>query len=79
HVHIKLYPLHGLDEKFKEIWAQKRIYFKRYKGYISTQLGPEKTYARNHSLHNTPIKISVMPRIVKPGFSLVMLFMIISC
>ncbi|MFH1311389.1 MAG: HIT family protein [Nanoarchaeota archaeon] len=43
HVHIKLYPLHGLDEKFKEIWAQKRIYFKRYKGYISTQLGPEKT------------------------------------
>lgn len=40
HTHIKLYPLHGLDEKFKEMWGKERIYFDKYEGYISTQLGP---------------------------------------
>ena len=43
HVHIKLYPIHGLDEKFKEMWAKDKIYFDRYEGYISTQLGPQKS------------------------------------
>jgi len=43
HVHIKLYPIHGIDEKFKEMWAKDKIYFERYDGYISTQLGPEKS------------------------------------
>ncbi len=42
HVHIKLYPIHGLEEKFKETWAKDRVYFKKYEGYISTQLGPNK-------------------------------------
>jgi histidine triad (HIT) family protein len=42
HAHIKLYPLHGLDDKFKETWAKDRIYFENYDGYISTQLGPQK-------------------------------------
>lgn len=41
HAHIKLYPIYGLDEKFKEIWAEERVYFEKYKGYISTQLGPK--------------------------------------
>lgn len=41
HAHIKLYPLHGVDEKFKEIWAKEKIFFDKYEGYISTQLGPE--------------------------------------
>jgi len=41
HAHIKLYPLYGLDEKFKEIWAKDRIHFDKYEGYISTQLGPQ--------------------------------------
>jgi len=41
HAHIKLYPLHGLTEKFKEMWAKKRVFFKKYEGYITTQLGPE--------------------------------------
>lgn len=41
HVHIKLYPIHGLKEKFEETWANDRIYFDKYIGYISTQLGPE--------------------------------------
>lgn len=40
HVHIKLYPLHGLKEKFKEIWAKERLFFDKYEGYISTKLGP---------------------------------------
>ncbi|MEK6893505.1 MAG: HIT family protein [Nanoarchaeota archaeon] len=43
HVHLKLYPIYGLDEKFKEIWAKDKVYFERYPGYITTQLGPQKT------------------------------------
>jgi histidine triad (HIT) family protein len=43
HVHIKLYPIHGLDEKFKEMWAKDKKFFERYEGYISTQLGPQKS------------------------------------
>jgi len=40
HVHIKLYPLYGLEEKFKETWAKDKVFFDKYEGYISTQLGP---------------------------------------
>lgn len=43
HVHIKLYPIYGLDKKFKETWAKDKIYFDKYEGYISTQLGPKKS------------------------------------
>ena len=43
HVHIKLYPLHGLDKKFEEMWSKDKVYFDKYQGYISTQLGPEMT------------------------------------
>ncbi|MCD6444824.1 hypothetical protein J7L70_07495 [Candidatus Bathyarchaeota archaeon] len=39
HAHIKLYPLHGLKEKFEETWAKERVFFEKYEGYISTQLG----------------------------------------
>lgn len=42
HAHIKLYPIHGLKEMFEEIWANERVFFENYKGYISTQLGPKK-------------------------------------
>jgi histidine triad (HIT) family protein len=41
HAHIKLYPLYGIDEKFKEMWAKDEIFFTKYEGYISTQLGPQ--------------------------------------
>lgn len=41
HAHLKFYPLYGLEEKFKEIWANDEIFFDRYEGYISTQLGPQ--------------------------------------
>ena len=43
HAHLKLYPIHGLNEKFKETWAKDKVYFEKYQGYISTQLGPEKS------------------------------------
>ena len=43
HAHIKLYPIYGLDNKFEEIWAKGNVYFDKYEGYISTQIGPEKT------------------------------------
>jgi hypothetical protein len=43
HAHLKLYPIHGLNEKFEETWAKDKIYFEKYEGYISTQLGPQKT------------------------------------
>ena len=41
HAHIKLYPIHGLEEKFAEILSDERIFFNKYVGYISTKLGPE--------------------------------------
>jgi len=43
HAHIKLYPLYGLEEKFKETWSKDKVFFEKYEGYISTQLGPQKT------------------------------------
>lgn len=39
HVHVKLYPLHGVKEKFKEMWASEKVFFDKYAGYISTQTG----------------------------------------
>lgn len=39
HAHIKLYPLHGLKDKFVETWTSKKVFFKKYKGYITTLMG----------------------------------------
>lgn len=41
HAHVKLYPLHGVSGKFEEMWAKDKIFFDKYEGYISTQLGPQ--------------------------------------
>jgi diadenosine tetraphosphate (Ap4A) HIT family hydrolase len=41
HAHLKFYPLHGISKKFQEMWAPKKVYFKNYPGYISTQLGTQ--------------------------------------
>jgi len=41
HLHLKLYPLHGLRKKFEEKICKKRIFFKKYEGYLTTQLGPK--------------------------------------
>jgi histidine triad (HIT) family protein len=56
HVHIKLYPVYGLDEKFKEMWAKDKIYFKKYEGYISTQIGPQKSIEELKKLADKIIK-----------------------
>lgn len=42
HAHIKLYPLHGLEQSFEEMWVDEREFFDFYKGYISTKMGPQK-------------------------------------
>jgi histidine triad (HIT) family protein len=41
HAHIKLYPLHGLENTFHEMWAGEQVFFEKYTGYITTQLGPK--------------------------------------
>lgn len=41
HAHIKLYPMHGLENEFTEMWAKDKIFFNNYSGYITTQLGPQ--------------------------------------
>ena len=41
HLHVKLYSLHGLKNKFQEMWTNKKIFFEKYEGYITTQLGPK--------------------------------------
>ncbi len=41
HAHLKLYPMHGLERKFKENFASEKTFFEKYEGYLSTQLGPE--------------------------------------
>lgn len=56
HAHIKLYPLHGLKKKFEEKTSKKRIYFKKYIGYISTQLGPEKSIQELQKIASEIIK-----------------------
>jgi len=41
HAHIKLYPLHGLGEKFQEMVPEKRVFYEMYPGFIDTKLGPK--------------------------------------
>ncbi len=41
HVHIKLYPMHDLAEKYEEIIAAEKRFFEKYPGYITTLIGPE--------------------------------------
>jgi histidine triad (HIT) family protein len=50
HAHLKLYPLYGLEEKFKETWAKDKVFFEKYEGYISTQLGPQADLAELKTL-----------------------------
>jgi diadenosine tetraphosphate (Ap4A) HIT family hydrolase len=50
HTHIKLYPIHGLKEKFEEMWGSEKIYFDKYEGYLSTQLGPESSLEKRQEI-----------------------------
>ncbi|HEY9705759.1 MAG TPA: HIT family protein [Allocoleopsis sp.] len=54
HAHIKLYPLHGLDKKWKEMWNKEERFFDHYEGYLSTVLGPK---ADNKTLEELQKKI----------------------
>lgn len=50
HVHIKLYPLHGLKDKFEETWTNETVFFDKYKGYVTTHLGPKADMAELNKL-----------------------------
>ena len=41
HAHLKFYPLFSVKEKFEEVWADKRVFFDKYEGYLTTLLGPK--------------------------------------
>jgi len=41
HAHIKLYPLHGLDDSFEAIIPEGEKFYDKYQGYLSTLLGPK--------------------------------------
>lgn len=40
HLHIKLYPLHGLDATWSPHAPESRVFLESYPGYLTTQLGP---------------------------------------
>ncbi len=44
HVHIKLYPLHGLKHKYHMKGSRKRESVKSYRGYLTTAMGPKADY-----------------------------------
>jgi histidine triad (HIT) family protein len=50
HVHIKLYPMHGLDKKYSEMIYVERRFFDKYDGHISTVMGPEADKAELNKL-----------------------------
>ncbi|MDD5362732.1 MAG: HIT domain-containing protein [Ignavibacteria bacterium] len=41
HAHLKLYPLHGVGKDFQAMMPDHEVFFEKYPGYISTQLGPK--------------------------------------
>ena len=42
HIHTKLYPMHEVDtNKFGELSGN--VYFEKYPGYITTEIGPQKS------------------------------------
>lgn len=41
HLHIKLYPLHGLPKNFEPVWNDNKVFLEKYNGYITTLMGPE--------------------------------------
>lgn len=42
HLHVKLYPLHGVNKNFNPTESKDQIFFEKYEGYVSTMLGPRK-------------------------------------
>lgn len=41
HLHIKLYPMHGIEEDWKQnIWWE-QVFFEEYPGYLTTEIGEQ--------------------------------------
>ena len=43
HLHMKIYPLHGLKNKFSVMAPEEEKYFENYEGYLTTLSGPKKS------------------------------------
>jgi len=41
HAHVKLYPLYGLRDSFEKTISDEIVYRPKYRGFISTNFGPE--------------------------------------
>lgn len=52
HAHTKLYPLYGLSNNFEEMWAQEKVYFDKYEGYLTTKNGPKKSIEELNEVAN---------------------------
>lgn len=50
HAHIKMYPLYGIEKGIEKGEAPQRVFFDKYQGYISTQLGPQIDISELNSL-----------------------------
>lgn len=41
HLHIKLYPMHGIEGEWQQnIWGEK-VFFEQYPGYLTTEVGEQ--------------------------------------
>lgn len=56
HTHIKLYPLHGIESKFQEMWGDKEIFFEKYEGYVTTLEGPKWDITKRQKLADEILK-----------------------
>lgn len=52
HVHVKLYPLHGLGKDFKPVIPEGEFFFEKYQGYLTTLLGPKASDKDLESVRN---------------------------
>jgi diadenosine tetraphosphate (Ap4A) HIT family hydrolase len=50
HTHIKLYPMHGLNNKYEEIFFGGDKFFDKYEGYLTSELGPRADMAELQNL-----------------------------
>lgn len=50
HIHIKIYPMHGLMQKNVEIIVPERKFFEKYPGYVTTLLGPQADFKELNKL-----------------------------
>jgi diadenosine tetraphosphate (Ap4A) HIT family hydrolase len=52
HLHAKLYPAIGLKQKYAEVWAKDKKYFKKYEGYVTTLTGPKASEKELRRVYN---------------------------